>query len=93
MPDSVYVIPPIEVYGNMPADDMKLRGNVEIVHAKSDLQSSTENYVRRVSDVLRGMTAASINEDNIQTLREIVTGAYDQIIDMFNRKLGGEENE
>ena len=93
MPDSVYDIPPIEVYGNMPADDMKLRGNVEMVHAKSDLQNSTENYVRRVSDILRGMTAASVNEENIQILREIVDGAYDQIIDMFNRKLGGEENE
>ena len=38
-------------------------------------------------------TAASVTEENIQTLREIVDGAYDQIIDMFNRKLGGEENE
>ena len=93
MPDSVYDIPPIEVYGNMPSDDMKLRGNVEMVHAKSDLQNSTDNYVRRISDVLRGMTAASVSEENIQTLREIVTGAYDQIMDMFNRKLGGKENE
>ena len=94
MPDSVYDIPPIEVYGNMPSEDMKLRGNAEMAHARSDLESSTENYVRRISDILRGMSAASVNEENIQTLREIVTIAYDQIIDMFDRKLnGGNENE
>ncbi len=94
MPDSVYDIPPIEVYGNMPSEDMKLRGNAEMVHARSDLESSTENYVRRISDILRGMSSASVNGENIQTLREIVTIAYDQIIDMFNRKLnGGNENE
>lgn len=94
MPDSVYEIPPIEVYGNMPSGDMKLRGNAEMAHARSDLESSTENYVRRISDILRGMSAASVNEENIQTLREIVTVAYDQIIDMFDRKLnGGNENE
>lgn len=94
MPDSVYDIPPIEVYGNMPSEDMKLRGNAEMVHARSDLESSTENYVRRISDILRGMSSASVNGENIQTLREIVTIAYDQIIDMFDRKLnGGNENE
>lgn len=94
MPDSVYDIPPIEVYGNMPSEDMKLRGNAEMVHARSDLESSTENYMRRISDILRGMSSASVNGENIQTLREIVTIAYDQIIDMFDRKLnGGNENE
>ena len=93
MPDSVYDIPPIEVYGNMPSDDMKLRGNAEMIHAKSDLQGYTDNYLRRISDVLRGMSMASTNEENIQTLRGIVTDAYNQIIDMFDRKLGGQEDE
>ena len=93
MPDSVYDIPPIEVYGNMPSDDMKLRGNAEMIHARSDLQGYTDNYLRRISDVLRGMSMASTNEENIQTLRGIVTDAYNQINDMFDRKLGGKEDE
>lgn len=93
-PDSVYEIPPIEVYGNMPSDDMQLRGNAELVHARSDLQSSTDYYVRRAGEILHGMSAASISTENIQTLRDIVTNGYRQIMELLNQKLnGGNEDE
>lgn len=88
-PDSVYDTPPISVYGNMPADDMKRRGIAEIAHAKSDMNECMAYCVRKVSDIMRDMTAASVNEQNIDTLKEIVTTGYDEIINLLNKKLSG----
>lgn len=84
-PDTVYGIPPIEVYGNMPSDNLALRGNAEMTHARSDLQSSTDNYVRRVGEILRGMSAASVSTENMKILKAIVTSGYDQIMDLINQ--------
>ncbi len=93
-PESVYEIPPIEVYGNMPAEDMESRRVAEMAHAASDLRSSMEYHVRRVGEILRGMSAASIDNENIQILKNIVTAGYNQIMDMMNKKMnGGNENE
>ena len=88
-PESVYDIPPIEVYGNMPSDDYRLRGNAELVHARSDLQTATDNYARRVAEIICGMSAASTNEKNMQVLRDIVAGGYDQILDSIKQKMNG----
>ena len=88
-PDSVYDTPPISVYGNMPADDMERRGIAEIAHAKSDMNDCMAYCVRKVSDIMRDMTAASVNEQNIDTLKKIVTSGYDEIINLLNRKLLG----
>ena len=92
-PDSVYDIPPIEVYGNIPPDNPVLRGNVEIAHAKADLHAATEFYVQRVSDILRGMSAASRNPQNANALRELVITGFSQIMDMLENEIGGNENE
>ena len=93
-PESVYDIPPIEVYGNMPSDDYRLRGNAELVHARSDLQTATDNYVRRVAEIIHGMSAASTNEKNMEVLRDIVAGGYGQILDSIKQKMnGGKSNE
>lgn len=92
-PDSVYDIPPIEVYGNIPPDNPVLRGNVEIAHAKADLNVATEFYIQRVSDILRGMSAASRNPQNANALRELVITGFSQIMDMLNNEIGGIENE
>ncbi len=85
-PESVYDIPPIKVYGNMPADDMKLRGNAEFVHARSELQTSTEYYVRRAGEILRGMSVASVNDENMTALLTIVTDGLEQIKEMMETK-------
>mgnify|MGYP006916146716 CR=1 FL=1 len=87
--DDVYEIPPIEAYGNMPSDNMELRGNAEFIHASSDLTKSTELYVRRAGDILRGMSGASINDENIKKLKAIVTNGYEQIINLLNSKNNG----
>ena len=93
-PDSVYDIPPIEVYGNMPAGDKGLRGNAEFVHAKSDLAAATEFYVRRAGEILRGMSKASINDENMAVLSEIVANGFNQINGIIkNMKCGGTDNE
>lgn len=93
-PDSVYDISPIEVYGNMPSDNLELRGNAELTHARSDLQSATEDYVRRAGEILRGMSTASTSAENLQILRAIVANGYDQIMDLINQKMnGGNEDE
>ncbi len=88
-PDSVYDIPPIAVYGNMPADDMERRGIAEIAHVKSDMNECMAYCVRKVSDIMRDMTTASVNEQNIDTLKQIVTSGYDEIISLLNKKLSG----
>lgn len=88
-PDSVYDTPPISVYGNMPADDMERRGIAEIAHVKSDMNECMAYCVRKVSDIMRDMTAASVNEQNIDTLKKIVTSGYDEIISLLNKKLSG----
>jgi hypothetical protein len=88
-PDSVYDTPPISVYGNMPADDMERRGIAEIAHVKSDMNECMAYCVRKVSEIMRDMTAASVNEQNIDTLKKIVTSGYDEIINLLNRKLLG----
>ena len=93
-PDSVYDIPPVEVYGNMPSDNVELRGNAEFVHAKSDLEAATDFYVRRVGEILRGMSGASVNDENMAVLLDIVTHGFEQIKEMIDHKNnGGNENE
>ena len=93
-PDSVYNISPIEVYGNTPSDNLEMRATVELTHAKSDLLFCSDNYLRRVGEILRGMSADSVNDENMQVLRDIVTDRYNQIVEMINTKLnGGKENE
>lgn len=92
-PDPSQDTPPIEVYGNMRSDNMALRGNAELIHAKSDLQDSTDYYVRRVSEILRGMSMASTNKGNITALRDIVTAGYSQIMAQLDEKYGGIEDE
>ena len=92
-PDSVYDLPPVEVYGNMPADDPILRGNAELAEAKAEMRACMEYCVRKSGDILCGMTAASTTEENIELLKSIVTTGYDQIINLLNQKLtGGNEN-
>ena len=86
-PDSVYDIPPIEVYGNMPSDDMELRGRAEFVHAKSDLTDATGWYKERVNQILRGISAASANEENIEALCGIVSDCCEEIISALIAKL------
>lgn len=81
--DSVYETPPIEVFGNMPSDNLELRGRAELAHARSDLECSTKYYVRRVGEILRGMSSASRNEENLQMLREIVASSYEQIMELM----------
>lgn len=93
-PDSVYDIPPIEVYGNAPSDNIEMRATAELVHARSDLKSSTDYYVRRTAEILRGMSTASTNKKNIEVLRDIVSEGYEQIMSLLNQKMnGGNENE
>lgn len=93
-PDSVYDIPPIEVYGNAPSDNIGMRGTAELAHARSDLKSSTDYYVRRAGEILRGMSTASTNEENIRILRDIVTDGYEQIMSILNQKMnGGNDDE
>ena len=94
-PDSVYDLPPTEVFGNMPADNLQLRGNAEFVHARSDLQSSTDYYVRRVVEILHEMTSASTSEENIKILDEIVSTGYAQIINTMKSMIteGAESEE
>ena len=93
-PNSVYDIPPVEVYGNMPSDNAELRGNAEFIHAKSDLEAATDFYVRRAGEILRGMSSASVNPENMAVLLEIVTHGFEQIEEMIDHKNnGGNENE
>ena len=88
-PDSVYDIPPVEVFGNVPVDNLEMKASMELIHTKSDLQFSTDNYLRRVGEILRSMSAVSVNDENIQILRGIVTNSYNQIMEMMNTKLNG----
>ena len=93
-PDDVYDLPSIEVYGNMPSDNMELRGNAEFIHARSELTRSTEYYVRRSCEILSGMSAASIDVENTQKLKMIVTAGYEQIINFLNATMnGGNHND
>ena len=92
-PDSVYGIPPIEVFGNTPSGNTELRGKAEMAHARSALESSTENYIRSVCDALRSMSKASVNEENMQALKEIITDGYDTVMDLFKLKLNGGKND
>ena len=77
--DSVYDIPPIEVYGNMPSNDMVLRSRAEMAHAQAELRSATERYVRRVGEILRGMSMALTNDEDLNALMEIVTDGCNHI--------------
>ena len=92
--DDVYNTEPIAVYGNMPADDMELRGNAEFIHASSDLTKTIGRYVCRVSEILSGMSVASINDENIEKLKAIVTDGYERIINLLNSMdFGGQYDE
>ena len=97
-PDTVYDIPALHSYGNMPADDLALRSRAEMAQAKSSLQSEMENHVRRVFDILRAMSSASINEENIGILKALVTTENNKVLEKLDQilqaaKTAGEENE
>ena len=91
--DDVYNIPPIKAYGMMPAENMVLRGRAEMAQAKGALRKEMENHIDSVSDILRKMTRASINEENIATLRQIITAGNNQIEDLLNEMMEGYEDE
>lgn len=82
-PDSLYDTPPISTFGMTSVDNLEFRSKAEMIHAKSDLTIATEQYVRRVGEILRPMTEASINGENAATLREIVTKGYNQIMEFL----------
>ena len=97
-PDSVYDIPALHSYGNMPSEDLVLRSRAEMAQAKSSLQSEMENHVRRVFDILRAMSSASINEENIGILKALVTTENNKVLEKLDQilqtaKTAGEENE
>ena len=81
--DSVYDAPPTTVFGNMPADNAEMRGRAEMAQARSDLEYSTKYYVRRVGEIMRSMTEASRNEENLQMLRDIVARSYAEIAELM----------
>ena len=83
-PDSLYDIPPLRTCGMAPADDLEFRGKAEMIHAKSSLTREMENHVHRIGQILRPMTAASINDENIAILRGIITQGYNQTMDFLN---------
>lgn len=74
--DSVYDIPPIKTCGNM---------KVEFADAKSCLQSNTDAYVERVSDIIRAMNLDSIIDEELETLRAIATDGYNKILSVLRR--------
>ena len=88
-PDSVLDIPPIAVFGNMPADDPKYRGIAEMAYAKGEFEKNTDYYTKRAAEILQWMTAASINPENLETLRKIVKNGYEKIMTL----IGGYANE
>ncbi len=88
-PDSVLEIPPITVFGNMPADDPKYRGRAEMAYAKGEFQKNTDYYTDRAAEILQWMSSASINPENLEILREIVKNGYEKIMKL----IGGYENE
>ena len=87
-PDSVYDEPPIEVYGLAPAEDLERRGKTEMVHVSSDLKTNTDRFVYRVSQILEFLSPATINEDNIATLKDIITEGYNNIMKLIEEKGG-----
>ena len=92
--DDVYDIPPIEVFGNFQPDDMKARSVVEFNRAKSYFADLTDSYQSRIREILRGITSAPIDDENVEILKSIVTEGYEQIINLLNSKsFGGNEDE
>ena len=89
--DDVYDRPPLVTYGMMPADDVECRGRAEMAGVRSSLQSELKGHAGRVFDILRKMTAASRTEENIVTLRQIVTETNNQIMDWLDQMLEEEE--
>lgn len=92
-PDSVYDEPSIVTYGMMPADDMECRERAEMAQATSDLRKEMEGHLKRVSEILRKMTTASRNEENIETLKKIIMKGNDQIMEWFGQMMEEESNE
>lgn len=92
-PDSVYDQPPIEVYGVIPADNMELRGKAEFAHVRSEIRKNMDYFNQRTTEILREMTEASINLENIEALTTMVTEGYNYIINIINKKYGGNDNE
>ena len=91
--DDVYDIPPVKTYGMMPAENMELRGRAEMAQAKGSLRREMENHINSVLAILRKMTHASINEENIATLKQIIDTGNNQIEDLLNEMMEGYENE
>lgn len=91
LPESVYGKPPVTTFGMLPDDDTDFRAKAEMLRAESDVRTATEHYTRRVGEILRFMTEASITDKNIATLKGIITDGYDQIMKLM--KLGGTEND
>ena len=87
-PDSVYEEPPIEVDGLAPAEDLERRSKTEMVHVSSDLKTNTDRFVYRVSQILEFLSPTTITEENITTLKDIITEGYNNIMKLIEEKGG-----
>lgn len=43
-----------------------------MAYAKGEFEKNTDYYTKRAAEILQWMTAASINPENLETLRKIV---------------------
>ena len=77
-PDSIYETEPVEVFGGMPSNDQAMRGNAEMIQARREIEKCNERYLQMVRDVLRKMSRASRNEENMQELRTMVMACCEQ---------------
>lgn len=77
-PDSVYEAEPIEVFGGMPSNDQAMRGNAEMIQARWEIEKCNKHYLQMIQDVLRKMSRASRNEENMQELRTMVMACCEQ---------------
>lgn len=81
--DSVYDKPPIEACGIVPADDLEFRGKTEMAHVRAELKEATEVFFQRAEEICRKMSDASLKEENLSVLRNMITDAYEQVMNLF----------
>ena len=62
----------------MPSNDQAMRGNAEMIQARREIEKCNERYLQMVRDVLRKMSRASRNEENMQELRTMVMKCCEQ---------------
>ena len=77
-PDSIYETKPVEVFGGMPSNDQAMRGNAEMIQARWEIEKCNKHYLQMIQDVLRKMSRASRNEENMQELRTMVMACCEQ---------------